>query len=715
MYLFLYLGSGSSCQDCLCNNFDSTFGFTIDHNLTSEELWEKIHIDLMAEEDISSGLIKIQDNMKNASGKYSVSDFLDANSKEWLALENIDTLLKVVPKIPLKMPINFSRTLMEQLIHRPELLTSKYVWKQVELDELFNFFSFERDNNLNLIAISHLYTMNDFGQMSRPDLFDFQNNLYLGRMPKKFKKCFKQMCNELININDEIVDNSYERIQQASISSSPCSNLTNESHCQAYCQWHKTFFSQKIITRQEFMTLMKYSLPQRKLLLPPINEVEWKLTQKVFTNSKTSSNTEKVHNTHIASMPLIIFCKDRFDQKWLGDDIGVPSKFCADFYSTPTDQGICLVKNLNFQNLVDTTEEFQKSFDKNNDEYPMKIQGDILNAEATFIINTNAKHPVTKTFLRSKKFTRHISPIYTKFVRKNEMEKVDFQINSPKELPHIYMDSSQGKSMHSLTLKSGHEYFIELTPVGQTVTNQFKAISFEERRCLLPEEVPELSTLKIYTKQNCRYECKVIHAMEKCGCIPWDFPINITNPPIECDVFGRTCFLNAIKYVPNEKESCKHCQDECEFIEFRKTKIIEKKLDEYDYKKIYNWFENPGFEKQCQARDFCEYLHDTNDTIDPKTWYEKLIDNEFGKWSKPKIKAAATLLTDHTIVHINFESPKVEFNVLDARYTLYDKISNLGGTIGLCEQVTGASFLTLIHLVVLIFKSIFKCCTNYLH
>ena len=94
----------------------------------------------MAEEDISIGLTKIGNNMKKTSGKYDISEFLHANSKEWLTLENIDTLLRTVPKTPLKMPINFVRTLMEQIIHRQDLFTNNYMWKKKELDELFNFF-----------------------------------------------------------------------------------------------------------------------------------------------------------------------------------------------------------------------------------------------------------------------------------------------------------------------------------------------------------------------------------------------------------------------------------------------------------------------------------------------------------------------------------------------------------------------------------------------
>ena len=73
-----------------------------------------------------------------------------------------------------------------------------------------------------------------------------------------------------------------------------------------------------------------------------------------------------------------------------------------------------------------------------------------------------------------------------------------------------------------------------------------------------------------------------------------------------------------------------------------------------------------------------------------------------------KIKNARAALSDLIIIHLKFASHKVEMNLVDARYTFYDKLANLGGTIGIAEQLTGASFLTLIHLVVLIVKAFFR-------
>jgi hypothetical protein len=129
-----------------------------------------------------------------------------------------------------------------------------------------------------------------------------------------------------------------------------------------------------------------------------------------------------------------------------------------------------------------------------------------------------------------------------------EMRQVFFQIHSTNELPQMIKDSSQDKNMDSITLEAGNEYFVEVTPFGQSVTDQFKLIDQKDRNCLLSTEIFPTSKLKVQTKQNCMYECKVYYAIGHCGCIPWDFPLNISDPVEECDVFGRTCYYNAIKH-----------------------------------------------------------------------------------------------------------------------------------------------------------------------
>ena len=689
------------CEDCSCKYYDIGFGYAMDYNMTGNQVYEKIFNDLKAHDDISTGLKVIGNFMATSSSKYNISDFLESKSKEWITLESIHVVLRVVSKTSLMNSFPLTRSIMEQLTPiNYAYLFHNNVWTKKDLDDLYNFFTLP-GSELNLIAISHFYTMNDFGSLGRDDLFSFWNRLYLGGVPSEFQSCFKHMYSSYYGkeVSEEVLLN-YNYGQNQKIPSflepSPCMNLTKEHECQSYCNWHEIFFKESI-TKKEFLTIMKNSLPQRKLLAPK-TAIEVNLTRKVFPTQENGDDNHQDQiedmnedQTLLASMPFMIFCRNIMDQNWLGDDIGMASKFCSDFYSTPTDQGLCLTKNMNLEDQMRMSKEFTATYEINKEKIPMKNQVGPYNSEATFVINTNAKHPKTKTFLRSPLDSEnYYDEIHW---RTQKVKEVFFQIHSTNELPQIHSDSSQSEDSHSLTLKAGHEYFIQVMPFGQSVTTQFKTMSYGERNCLLPEELPESSSMKVYSKQNCKYECKVRYSIEKCACLPWDFPLNVSNHVNECDIFGRTCFHNAMK----QSISCPDCLDACQFTKYHKTKIIDQELN---LGKVYSWSNYYAKSSPCHPRDFCEYVHDDNNTIEPKTWYEELTE-------KSKIKADK-FLADHIIVHVNFASPEVEWNILDARYSFYDQVSNLGGTIGLCEQITGASLLTVIHLMVLLIKSVVR-------
>ena len=67
----------SACQDCLCDIYDIAFSFAKKHNLTIEEMYEKIFFNLNAEDNISNGLTKIWTDIRaNATEIYRI-DFSD--------------------------------------------------------------------------------------------------------------------------------------------------------------------------------------------------------------------------------------------------------------------------------------------------------------------------------------------------------------------------------------------------------------------------------------------------------------------------------------------------------------------------------------------------------------------------------------------------------------------------------------------------------------
>ena len=57
---------------------------------------------------------------------------------------------------------------------------------------------------------------------------------------------------------------------------------------------------------------------------------------------------------------------------------------------------------------------------------------------------------------------------------------------------------------------------------------------------------------------------------------------------------------------------------------------------------------------------------------------------------------------DFIIVHLRFLQPQID--IISPKYTVSDMIANFGGQFGLFEQVSGASFLGILNLIIILIK-----------
>ena len=156
---------------------------------------------------------------------------------------------------------------------------------------------------------------------------------------------------------------------------------------------------------------------------------------------------------------------------------------------------------------------------------------------------------------------------------------LQMQIEGGKGFPNVLYGGNQEEVMKSISLQPGYEYLIELEPFGQLSTDDFKAMSLNNRQCHLDHEIFENSTHPIYTKANCRFDCHVDIAYRTCKCVPWDF-VNKLQNAVECDIFGRTCFFNMIETLSHSSDqNCTYCVEECDKINYRKRVTNRIKLD----------------------------------------------------------------------------------------------------------------------------------------
>ena len=136
-------------------------------------------------------------------------------------------------------------------------------------------------------------------------------------------------------------------------------------------------------------------------------------------------------------------------------------------------------------------------------------------------------------------------------------------------------------------------------------------------------------------------------------------------------------------------------------------KILKKEMDLPRIDSLYSFIDSKYLTihfGKCTKKDFCDWLMDVNNTFQPLT-FNNLLNLEGIESTKEK-ESMQRMRKDIIIVHIEFMNSEVEMTLLDTKYSTMDKISNIGGLLGLGEQITGASALALFHLVILILKGI---------
>ena len=546
--------------------------------------------------------------------------------------------------------------------------------------------------NISLSNIAYLFTVNHFQQMiyesatsfEKEETDTFQSNLqdYHSNMPKSFRQCYNQEFERSQNefgTSENIVMKKYMK-------KSPCNTIKTNHVCSQYCKWHH-YLTNIMMNKEEFQTLMRYALPQSTIAMD-LNNQEYQIAGKLFETDKFISNQE------FAPAPLIIFCRYEKYQHWNGIDVGVGNlaKFCNDFYPIPSHVGSCITKGIDIGELIKTNNNF--SYMKVS---KTKLDGGTYLNKATFVIDTNVKGQTPRTM-------------------DAHLKEIQMQIHSTKELAQIF-HSNQELGTKSVTLEAGHEYTIQVSPTGQIAEDDFQNLDLEQRKCYLDKDIGKDSIFKKYAFSNCMYECNVAIASENCGCIPWDFYGDNQGMP-ECDVFGRTCFLNTIENVTHflitkenitdfTKGLCHKCPRACEYqkyliISTEKHPINTKDNSYFTCRKSCD-LEYPNC--PCTGKQaFKEFLLDENYTLREELLYEYA--ERIGNLKFHKIRQASEKQSGLIVVNLHFVTPEVKVDLLTARYTVIDKIASFGGSFGLLTQFTGCSILALIHMLVLFIKEL---------
>ena len=265
------------------------------------------------------------------------------------------------------------------------------------LDQLHDLFTLP-NQNVSLPIIAYLYSISNFRELS----VNSKKKNILNKIPSfvayppslidlktSFVSCFKTVTNNNSDIGENFFhDQEFET--QENKHSLPCMNLTQYPECIDYCTWHKKLFSGW--KKEEFLTVMRYGMPQRKVLLDSIKPYESELAAKLFGKNRIK---DQAHAT--APMSMAIFCHRKYDG-FSGDDIGMFAKVCNDFFPAPTDKGICLTRNLNLNKVMHIEKQYEPIFESDLQKPIEKIKGGTMWSENTLVIFTDGVNDLSKSY-----------------------------------------------------------------------------------------------------------------------------------------------------------------------------------------------------------------------------------------------------------------------------------------------------------------------------
>ena len=103
----------------------------------------------------------------------------------------------------------------------------------------------------------------------------------------------------------------------------------------------------------------------------------------------------------------------------------------------------------------------------------------------------------------------------------------------------------------------GHIYLTKM-PLSATTIDE------KRRKCRFATHNKGLTLFRRYSQGACQFECQIKMAIEKCGCVPWDYPqLAEANLTEVCEGWGRHCFESDLRNDAKRLKFCRHCLPDC--------------------------------------------------------------------------------------------------------------------------------------------------------
>ena len=257
---------------------------------------------------------------------------------------------------------------------------------------------------------------------------------------------------------------------------------------------------------------------------------------------------------------------------------------------------------------------------------------------------------------------------------------------------------------------------ISISNVIEPDSDMKHLLSIEQRECRYSEEVPSNMTLfNEYSQSGCIFECMAMYSKKVCQCIPWDMIRNndSENVPI-CNGMGSHCFYENMNDNSFRDKSC-YCLPDCHSIQYATVK------DEIPLSADYCKGLFSEYSPHITARlPIVSLLYDQMYKYMESTRTEDWNHYELHRYSRDRYNFKAGVrffdetmcqdwvIKDLAIIEIQMTSPAYLKMTQSAKVTLSDKISSIGGTLGLFTGFSLLAIVEILYWIIITIKNYFK-------
>ena len=117
---------------------------------------------------------------------------------------------------------------------------------------------------------------------------------------------------------------------------------------------------------------------------------------------------------------------------------------------------------------------------------------------------------------------------------KSKPTEITVSLHNPKEPADM--------RSRSFSIPLGHSTKVYITPKARAIDEDGMSLMESQRECRLDNDIENLKIFNVYTRAACMLECKIEHAKNWCGCVPWNYPHQV------CIKISLKCFSSGFSF-----------------------------------------------------------------------------------------------------------------------------------------------------------------------